>query len=103
MLRRNAPFPVLALLKVPNVRAENGVCDVSPWNALLGVEKTVFESLEYGQDAPRSTSVSLGAAGVLTPRKRMRIRIYGPTSVLMTQPVTPSGEDILSGETHLPR
>jgi len=63
----------------------------------------VFESLEYGQDAPRSTSVSLGAAGVLTPRKRMRIRIYGPTSVLMTQPVTPSGEDILSGETHLHR
>jgi hypothetical protein len=33
----------------------------------------------------------------------MRIRIYGPTLVLMTQPVTPSGEDILSGETHLPR
>ena len=45
----------------------------------------------------------LGVAGVLTPGKRMRIRIYGPTLVLMTQPVTPSGEGILSGETHLPR
>jgi len=42
------------------VRAENGVHDVSPWNAVLGVEKTVFESLEYDQDAPRSTSVSSG-------------------------------------------
>jgi hypothetical protein len=32
----------------------------------------------------------------LTPRKRMTNRIYGTTLVLMTNPVIPSGEDILS-------
>jgi hypothetical protein len=32
----------------------------------------------------------------LTPRKRMTTRIYGTTLVLMTQTVTPSGDDILA-------
>jgi len=32
----------------------------------------------------------------LSPRKRMTTRIYGTTLVLMTQTVTPSGDDILA-------
>lgn len=32
----------------------------------------------------------------LTPRKRMTTRIYGTTLVLITQTVTPSGDDILA-------
>ena len=32
----------------------------------------------------------------LSPRKRMTIRIYGTTRVLITQTVSPSGEDILA-------
>ena len=37
--------------KVRNCGAENGVRNASLWRALLGVEKTVVEDIEFDEDA----------------------------------------------------
>src|SRR5690606_35060754 len=39
------------LSRVRNCRAENGVRNASLWRALLGVEKSVIEEVEYDEDA----------------------------------------------------
>jgi transposase len=48
----STPFPVqvLGLSRVLNCRAENGVQNATLWRALLGVEKTVVEDIEFDED-----------------------------------------------------
>ncbi len=48
----NTPFPhrSWSCLGPGTSEAENGVRDVSLWGALLGVEKTVIERIEFDED-----------------------------------------------------
>jgi len=52
LLGCNTPFPhrFWSCLGPGTSEAENGVRDVSLWGALLGVEKTVIERIEYDED-----------------------------------------------------
>ena len=53
LLGCNTPFPhrFWSCLGPGTSDAENGVRDVSLWGALLGVEKTVIERVEFDEDA----------------------------------------------------
>ena len=60
--------------RVRNCRAENGVRNARLWRALLGVEKTVIEGLEYDEDEDvlvarvRPTASARGRCGVCRRR-----------------------------------
>jgi transposase len=62
------------LSRVRNCGAENGVRNASLWRALLGVEKTVIEDLEFDEEAEvvvahvRPTRASKGRCGVCGSR-----------------------------------